>query len=240
MSEEGNFTRSRSGGGIFSMWFSQNCGLHILSGFSSSVPLRGKLRTTSVTEDNSEQQIEKYLAAFNGSVLIVPSFFQQSVERVDRLSSLGLNNTSANQALMTLAEYRSALQKSPTFPPSGWRLVSLPLTATEIEQQFREQGLTILRAANPDVQFFVPPENGRTFTIKNIVFIGGKQKLDGLTLIGVTFVETKIYYDGVYPVSLDRTSFVNCTFNMPSGPQSIPFLKYVALAKNEKLQLPSQ
>jgi len=83
VSEEGNFTRSRSGGGIFSMWFSQNCGLHILSGFSSSVPLRGKLRTTSVTEDNSEQQIEKYLAAFNGSVLIVPSFFQQSVERVD-------------------------------------------------------------------------------------------------------------------------------------------------------------
>ena len=51
--------------------FSQNCGLHILSGFSSSVPLRGKLRTTSVTEDNSEQQIEKYLAAFNGSVLTV-------------------------------------------------------------------------------------------------------------------------------------------------------------------------
>ena len=79
---------SSSGGGMLLdvkrlFWFSQNCGLHILSGFSSSVPLRGKLRTTSVTEDNSEQQIEKYLAAFNGSVLIVPSFFQQSVERVD-------------------------------------------------------------------------------------------------------------------------------------------------------------
>ena len=64
MPEKMNFTRP-SGGGIFSMWFSQNCGLHILSGFSSSVPLRGKLRTTTVTEDNSEQQIEKYLAAFN-------------------------------------------------------------------------------------------------------------------------------------------------------------------------------
>src|SRR5438552_798305 len=94
--------------------------------------------------------------------------------------------------------------------------------------------LSELRIAYPDVQFFVPPENGRTFTIKNIVFIGGKQKLDGLTLIGVTFVETKIYYDGVYPVSLDRTSFVNCTFNMPSGPQSIPFLKICCASKERE------
>src|SRR5436309_12439404 len=40
-------------------------GLHILSGFSSSVPLRGKLRTTWVTEDNSEQEMEKFLQPFN-------------------------------------------------------------------------------------------------------------------------------------------------------------------------------
>src|SRR3989442_15800782 len=60
---------SSSGGGLLDVkwlfWFSQNCELHVLSGFSSSVPLRGKLRTTWVTEDNSEQEMEKYLAAFN-------------------------------------------------------------------------------------------------------------------------------------------------------------------------------
>ena len=166
-----------------------------------------------------------------------PSFFQQSVERVDRLSSLGLNNASANQVLMTLAEYRSALQQSPNFPPSSWRVVSLPMTTSEIAEQFSKQiSLTVLRAANPDVQFFATP-TGNAITVQNIVFIGGKQKLDGFTWVGVTFVGTKISFNGTYPAALDRTLFVNCTFDVSNQPQSIPLLEYAALAETGKLHL---
>ena len=173
----------------------------------------------------------------SGHVPAPPSFFQQSVERVDRLSSLGLNNASANQALMALAEYRSALQQSPNFPPSSWRVVSLPMTTSEIAEQFSKQsGLTVLRAANPDVHFFATP-TGNAISVQNIVFIGGKQKLDGFTWVGVTFVGTKISFDGRYPAALDRTLFVNCTFDVSNQPHATPLLEYAALADAGTLQL---
>jgi hypothetical protein len=166
------------------------------------------------------------------------SFFQQYFDQLTSLSAAGVDKTDIHQALVQLASYRSALQpEPPKLASAEWRIITTSMSTDEIAAQFSKQGVTVIKAATPDLQFFKAPENGKSFTVENIVFVGGRQELDGLNWAGITFVGTKISLRGKHPAVLDKVSFVNCTFDVPNDPQSVPLLEYAALSQSGELRL---
>ena len=66
--------------------------------------------------------------------------------------------------------------------------------------------------------------------IQGPVIWGGKQTLDGIDWVDVTFVDMHISYDGGY-LSLRGVKFVNCTFDAPPTKNGAQFVDYAALAK---------
>jgi hypothetical protein len=166
------------------------------------------------------------------------SFFQQYFDQLNSLSAAGVDKTDIHQALVQLASYRSALQpEPPKLASAQWRVITSPLGIDEIAVQLGKQGGTVIQATTSDIKVIAPTGNSANLTVTDIVFVGGRQELDGITWARMTFVGTKISLHGKYPASLDKVSFVNCTFEVPNDPKSVPLLEYAALSQSGELKL---
>lgn len=157
------------------------------------------------------------------------SFFAESVQTLNHLNANGVRHEDINIALMHLAEYRSKLSPSPSL--AGGISIESPLTASQFVERLQGKASVII-AAVPDMQFVIGPAN-----VVNVVFVGGAQTLDGLTLKNVTFFGTKISFAGKAPAVLDQVVFINCTFEGAFRPEANPLLEYAALGQTGKLEL---
>jgi hypothetical protein len=125
-----------------------------------------------------------------------------------------------------LAEYRSALEKTPEIPFSQ-RFAAFVVSAGP--QTYEGNFFDFGGQDKADIVVLQPGLNGRMpqhILFRKDGFRGGRQLLDGIYWDRVTFVRTHIIYRGGL-VYLRDLHFVGCSFEVVNSPRGNDFLNFV-------------
>jgi len=161
-----------------------------------------------------------------------PSYFVDTIELIDgiaRVSSSPGLSSSLQSARLSLAQYRSSLQVG-TITYRG----KIELLGRRLAVANRARALGGYFDASKlagDIAVLAPGyrlNDPDPFTFEGTIFSGGSQTLDGIRWVGVTFIGTKIRYNGG-PVVLDHVTFIGCTFAAPDNERGARFAEYAAL-----------
>lgn len=111
--------------------------------------------------------------------------------------------------------------------------ISIPANATYDESRARGNILDATLMAD-DAEVLLPPAS-RLVTdgvrVRDLTVKGASQTLDGIYWENVTFIGTRLRYDGG-EISLHSVRFINCTFGMPSDERGARLATAIALGES--------
>ena len=166
-----------------------------------------------------------------------PQFFRDAIQKVNYVESVSEGPSvlahPVYQVRVALASYRSALETPPSLPNTA-KNVHKPLTEQQLLHQMARSNTVYHWSGDPGVPFFIleyPVASLATASeIDNGVFADGWMTLDGFRLIGTTFINTHITYNGGV-TELKGVKFVNCTFSIVPNARGVALTEYITLAK---------
>jgi hypothetical protein len=159
-----------------------------------------------------------------------PEFFAPAVAALDRVLAKRPDDTRLSEhvtlARISLAEFRSSLASDPPQPADVKRIsIGVPreLTAGSTLDP-ASFGARILDASlMPGTAEMLLPPSSRAFAdgilVENLTLQGAAQTLDGIRWRDVTFVATRVRYEG-RELDLQNVHFVRCRFGFTTGDPS--------------------
>jgi hypothetical protein len=165
-----------------------------------------------------------------------PAYFRSSVADFDKLQSSTKSDEIVERiraARVTLAEYRSALNREIPSPGARVYRVSNVIDDNTFQVNVGEEGLVIDLSDVPNLSLFAPQAPYRSgLQVENpkkpAFIMNGTQQLDGLHWLNVVFVKMRIKYAGG-SVELQNVKFVDCLFDFESGTNSDQLANDIAL-----------
>lgn len=156
-----------------------------------------------------------------------PEFFAPAVASLDRVLAKRPDDTRLSEhvtlARISLAEFRSSLASDPPQPADAKRVsIGVPRElAAGSTLDPATLGARILDASlMPGTAEILLPPSSRAFAdgivVQNLVLQGAAQTLDGIHWRDVTFVDTRLRYEG-RELDLQNVHFVRCRFGFTIG-----------------------
>jgi len=170
-----------------------------------------------------------------------PAFFETSVGQLDRIVASHPENERLREhaALMRieLAQFRSAIEIAPPEASEANRVaIGAPRTlARDATLDPRSAGGSTLDArVMPSSSEILEPPASRLFVddvrVENLTLDGATQTLDGMHWKNVTFVGTRLRYEGG-ELDLQNVHFVRCTFGFTTDERGVRLANAVALGQ---------
>lgn len=168
-----------------------------------------------------------------------PAFFSSSAERLNQLQSNAARGAVIEEirsARITLAEYRSVLNRAVPSPGARVYVVSKVIDERTFQFKVPEEGLVLdLKDYPAGLSLFRPgffPRKPSGLTVDNperpAFIMNGTQELDRRAWVNVVFLNMRIKYSGG-STELKNVKFVDCTFEFDADPRSDRLADYVAL-----------
>jgi hypothetical protein len=134
-----------------------------------------------------------------------------------------------------LAAYRSSLEPLPP-PPAGGRVAfeaPRQIGANQTLDPATLKGNYLDATLLPDVSEILMPPFSRALAdkirVENLTITGAAQTLDGIRWRNVTFIDTRLRYEG-RELSLDNVRFVRCRFGLPADERGAQIAGAIILA----------
>jgi hypothetical protein len=170
-----------------------------------------------------------------------PGFFEATVNQLDRIVAIHPENErlSEHAALMRieLAQFRSSLETPPPEASDANRIaIGAPRAiARDAMLDPKSLGGSELDATvMPSSAEILEPPFSRLFVdnvrIENLTLAGAAQTLDGMHWKNVTFVGTRLRYEGG-EVDLHNVHFVRCTFGFTTDERGVRLANAIALGQ---------
>jgi len=175
-----------------------------------------------------------------------PDFFESALAGLDRISRAQPQDERLIEhvtlARAGLAELRSSLDATalpPDAPGSGVRRVSIAaprtIEADHILDPATLRGDILDATIMPDTAEVLLPPSSRLFAdnvrVENLIIAGASQTLDGIHWHNVTFIGTRLRYQGG-ELDLRDVHFVRCRFGVPSDERGARLANALALAQS--------
>jgi len=174
-----------------------------------------------------------------------PEFFETTIGQLDRIAGTHPENRrlSEHTALteIELAQFRSALESPPTRPGNTGNASRVGINAPrEVARDSRldpqSLGGEILDATlMPSSAEILEPPSSRLFVdnvrVEDLTLAGAAQTLDGMHWKNVTFIGTRLRYEGG-EVDLQNVHFVRCTFGLTTDERGVRIATAVALGRS--------
>ena len=170
-----------------------------------------------------------------------PDFFDAAITQLDRAFAAAPENARltehATLMRIELAQLRSALESAPaeSHSPNKVSINSPRSIARESTLDPASLGGNFLDAARmPSSAEILEPPFSRLFVdsvkVENLTLAGAAQTLDGIHWRDVTFIGTRLRYQGG-EVDLRNVHFVRCTFGFANGNRSARLATAIALGQ---------
>jgi hypothetical protein len=172
-----------------------------------------------------------------------PEFFEAAIGQLDRIVGTRPENPRLNEhaALMEieLAQLRSSQETAPAASESGNanRVAIRAPRAINRDASLDPGSLggSILDAtAMPSIAEILEPPASRQFVdnvrVENVTLAGAAQTLDGMHWKNVTFIGTRLRYEGG-GVDLGNVHFVRCTFGLTTDERGMRIARALALGQ---------
>jgi hypothetical protein len=171
-----------------------------------------------------------------------PEFFPSALGALDRLLAKGPDDSRLVEhialARISLAELRSALAPEPAQPADEKRVaVGVPraVAAGETLDAASIGGRIVDASLMPGSSEILLPPPSRAFadhvSVQNLIFEGAAQTLDGIHWHNVTFVGTRLRYDGG-ELNLQDVQFVRCRFGFKTDDRGSRLATAIAEGRN--------
>jgi hypothetical protein len=171
-----------------------------------------------------------------------PVFFETAIRQLDRIVGVHPENGRLEEhaALMRieLAEFRTSLESSPaeSGPTKRVAVESPRAIARDATLDPKSLGGKILDATlMPASAEILEPPASRLFVdnvrVENLTIAGATQTLDGMHWKNVTFIGTRLRYEGG-EVDLENVHFVRCTFGFTTDERGARLANTIALGQS--------
>lgn len=151
-----------------------------------------------------------------------PEFFEPALAALDRVLAQRPDDLRLREhvtlARISLAEFRSSLVAEPPPPPNARRVaIGVPreVAAGDTLDPASFGGSILDATLMPDTAEILLPPSSRAFAdnvrVENLIVQGAAQTLDGLRWHNVTFIDTRLRYEGG-ELDLQDVHFVRCRF----------------------------
>lgn len=168
-----------------------------------------------------------------------PDFFGSASAQLDRVAEQNAGDQHlfehVTSARIELAGLRSAQETPPSEPVSGSFLLEAPrdLAANQTLDPATQRGRYVDATQLPEFSEILVPPASRSLAdnirVEDLTLVGAAQTLDGIRWRNVTFIETRLRYEGG-GLSLENVRFVRCRFGLPSDERGARIAGAVALA----------
>jgi hypothetical protein len=170
-----------------------------------------------------------------------PEFFAPALSGLDRLANRKPPDTRLFEhvtlARMALAELQSSLNAEPVEPAESKRVaIGAPrqVAAGESIDPASFNGHILDATLMPDTSEILLPPSSRSFKdgvlVSNLVMLGAAQTLDGIHWRNVTFVGTRLRYQGG-ELDLQNVQFVRCRFGFVTDARGATLANAIAQGK---------
>jgi hypothetical protein len=171
-------------------------------------------------------------SAAEGRLPATPGYFVDTIEMINgvaHVSSSSELSKSLQDARLSLAQYRSALLVGTVTYSQKIDMLTHKLIMGN--RSTITGGYFDASKVPGDFAVLAPgykTGTGDECTFQGTIFSGGMETLDGIRWINVSFVGTRIRYNGG-PLYLDHVTFIGCTFSAPDNDRGARFAEYAAL-----------
>jgi len=171
-----------------------------------------------------------------------PTFFEMSVRQLDRIAAAHPENERlgehAGLARIELAQFRSSLETTPGEAGNANHVAIEAPRAIERDTTLDAKSLGggILDATMmPTSAEILEPPSSRLFVdnvrVENLTLEGAAQTLDGMHWKNVTFIGTRLRYEGG-EVDLKNVRFVRCMFGFATDERGVRLANTIALGQS--------
>jgi hypothetical protein len=167
-----------------------------------------------------------------------PDFFQSASAQLDRVARLSPDQhffEHITSARVELAALRSAQEMPPSEPAGGSFLLYSPrhIAANQTLDPATLRGKYLDGKSLPELSEILVPPTSRALAdnvrVENLTLAGAAQTLDGIHWRNVTFIGTRLRYEGG-GLSLQNVRFVRCRFGLPNDQRGARIAGAIALA----------
>jgi hypothetical protein len=178
----------------------------------------------------TQQAVHSIAAAATEKKPASPRFFADTIEMINSVARAASSTDLSEKlqdARLSLAQYQSSLQVIGTIKYSQKLLVTAKWT---LPNKYKTVG-GYLDISKVPGNFATPvgyTNLAEAHEFQGTIISGGMQTLDNIRWVNVTFVGTKIRYNGG-DLYLDHVRFIGCTFEAPDNDRGAKFAEYAAL-----------
>ena len=167
-----------------------------------------------------------------------PDFFRSASAQLDRTAQQNPDRRffeHVTSARIELAALRSAQETPPPEPASGSFLLYSPrhIAANQTLAPATLRGKYLDGKQLPELSEILLPPSSRSLAdnirVENLTLAGAAQTLDGIRWRNVTFVGTRLRYEGG-GLSLENVSFIRCRFGLPNDERGARIAAAIVLA----------
>lgn len=168
-----------------------------------------------------------------------PDFFQSASAQLDRVAQQSGSDQRFSEhvtsARIELAALRSAQEMAPPVPAAGSFELYSPrqIAPNQTLDPTTLRGKYLDGRPLPELSEILVPPASRAFAdnirVEDLTIAGPAQTLDGIRWRNVTFVETRLRYEGG-ELSLQNVRFVRCRFGLPGDERGARIASTIALA----------
>ena len=168
-----------------------------------------------------------------------PDFFNSASARLDRVAQQNPSDQRLFEHLASarieLAALRSAQEMAPAVPAGGSFVLYSPrhIAANQTLDPTTLRGKYLDGEPLPELSEILVPPTSRALAdnvrVENLTIAGAAQTLDGIRWRNVTFVHTRLRYEGG-GLSLENVRFVRCRFGLPNDERGARLAGAIALA----------
>lgn len=208
---------------------------------------------TSATQDVADGRVSAAEVAVDRAETIVttqrlisadakPEFFEPALATLDRIIAKQPDDARLREhvtlARISLAEFRSSLVPEPALSSDAKRVaIGVPreVAAGDTLDPASFGGRILDATLMPGTAEILLPPSSRAFAdnvrVENLTVQGAAQTLDGLRWHNVTFIDTRLRYEGG-ELDLQDVRFVRCRFGFDTGDRGARLATAIALGQN--------
>jgi len=168
-----------------------------------------------------------------------PGFLESASARLDRVAQQDHGDQRlfehVTSTRIELAALRSAQEMPPSVPASGGFVLDSPrqIAAKQTLNPATLRGKYLDGSRLPELSEILVPPSSRALAdnvrVEDLTIAGPAQTLDGIHWRNVTFIDTRLRYEGG-GLSIQNVSFIRCRFGLPNDQRGAQIAGAIALA----------